>query len=684
MCIRSSLTYPICSQYELTGEEKNIDKKLKVDGYFDDDLLHPYLDDDWHYDKWAWEYDGGWYEDEIEYHEENAEWSYRQSDMGALKRAGPVDDVMPPSLSLAPTVTPGPTGLEYTPDDMTHLGMAAIQARSIDGSSSGGSLLQKANGLNVIPQSGLPQTITKPQHLAFSFPTIQHMIYSGSINLKAHSAYDLSQMDPEIFGVLQSMLTPYLQAIVGHTLQAYNLEVDYTPGHAEDQSAVAAGGVVTNLEVACTLKVRSDSVASLKRITHKQAKQWIRDFFSGHEMGQFLNELSSNNINVNEIVFVEDQFATPANGGQVIAGIESGGNGNGPSSSSSSSSSDGNPGVVIGVAIAMVAVGAILFLHFTGHLPYREKLSELRILMRHSLSCDSGSEGYHGGSSDGNGTKDEENDQAPSGRRRTWSATFRRHPDAGIRKAALQKKPARSEDYLSGGSTSTVSKQSNSSGGITNNTPLSSHKSDRTHGDTTLNPFEPGVDFDDYSYSVGEDFNVGGDYDMAMRSRGSPSRRSSRPSFSQGASPRTNTAHTRDDEFSMPEDYDTVLEGDSASLYSKWSQSVMTKIAFMPGKKRRTKMPTMSPPPGSPRRVTPSDLESTSHRFIPRSVEANAASVGQNALNGRDEWSVDSYDTKSPSAHCVYRDWSPNGNGVRDPTAGSSSRRTKLAIPRFN
>ena len=105
------------------------------------------------------------------------------------------------------------------------------------------------------------------------------MIYSGSIHLKAHSISDLSALDPEIFAVLQAQLTPYLQGIVGHTLQAYSLEVDYTPGFAEDQSSVAPGIIVTNMEVTCTLKVRSDSLVSLKRITHQQTNQWVRDFF---------------------------------------------------------------------------------------------------------------------------------------------------------------------------------------------------------------------------------------------------------------------------------------------------------------------------------------------------------------------------------------------------------------------
>jgi hypothetical protein len=386
------------------------------------------------------------------------------------------------------------------------------------------------------------------------------------------------------------------------------------------------------MEVTCTLKVRSDSVVSLKRITHQQVNKWIRDFFGGSYLTQFLTELQNNNIHANEIVFVEDTFKT---NGQVIASIASGGN---PSSSSPPSDSGSNTGMMIGVTIAIIAVGGVLFLHLTGNLPSREELGDFRTSLLSKLHLDSGSDG---------GSKDEEDATGLEGLGRRPS---RHRPSAEIRRAAIQKKPAYSDDYLSVGSKSNASKRSSSSGVRTSSNPSSSPKSIYT----PIGSRNAG--FDDYSFSGAEDYNIGGDYDAAVRSHQSPSR-----SWRRGDSPKTNTSHTRDDEFSMPADYDTVVEGegDAESLYSKWSQSVMT---FMPGRKNQKKTMT-GPPPGSPRRVTPADLG------------ARTAARGDAAM---DAWSVGSFDTKSPSTSGVYRDWS-----VKSPTSRSSSKRTKLAMPNF-
>ena len=93
--------------------------------------------------------------------------------------------------------------------------------------------------------------------------------------------------------------------------------MDYSPGN--DQ--VAQGMVVTNLEVTVTLKVVSDSIESLKVMNHTQVSHWIRYFFSGPELYQFITALDKN-IPVNEVVFLEREFKTPLNtDGQVIAAI---------------------------------------------------------------------------------------------------------------------------------------------------------------------------------------------------------------------------------------------------------------------------------------------------------------------------------------------------------------------------
>ena len=67
----------------------------------------------------------------------------------------------------------------------------------------------------------LPQidyVVASATEFQFNFPKVQHRMYSGPVLLKAHSAVDLSEMDPEIFAVLQSVFTPYLQTTAGSTL----------------------------------------------------------------------------------------------------------------------------------------------------------------------------------------------------------------------------------------------------------------------------------------------------------------------------------------------------------------------------------------------------------------------------------------------------------------------------------
>lgn len=281
----------------------------------------------------------------------------------------------------------------------------------------------------------LPQidyVVASSTEFQFNFPKVQHRLYSGPVLLKAHSAVDLSEMDPEIFAVLQSVLTPYVQTTAGSTLHSYTLEVDYSP--ANDQ--VAQGMVVTNLEVTVTLKLVSDSIESLKAMNHTQASQWIRDFFSGPELYQFITALGKNNIPVNEIVFLEQEFKTPLNtDGQVIAAIsgDGGGNSHPPNTTPSSSGNNNNGGVVIGITLATLAVGAVLFLHFSGRLPSKSQFHRFGRSVRDSLS--NGTRSFQ--DEDGHDDFDSKvaladiqnvEEGGKKQRDRTWSGTFRRCP----------------------------------------------------------------------------------------------------------------------------------------------------------------------------------------------------------------------------------------------------------------
>ena len=145
-------------------------------------------------------------------------------------------------------------------------------------------------------------------------------------------------------------------------------------------------------------------------------------------------------------------------------------------------------------------------------------------------------------------------------------------------------------------------------------------------------------------------------------------------------SPKSTTHRTRDDEFSMPADYDTVVEGDTESIYSKWTAASQSVMSFMPGRKKKKKSGVMSPPPGSPRRVTPADL-GPRHHHVPPPVADGGTVVTSTGDAGAtmDAWSVDSFDTKSPSTRGMYREWD-----VKSPTSRSSSKRSKLIIPSFN
>jgi hypothetical protein len=659
--------------YKLTKSGKK-DKDFSYDPYDADDDTYA-LNDDWHYNSWQWEWvkDDGYDEQSKQYHEENRISHYADPSspfhsnndnnndygFGGGGSSGSGDGLgsmtgwrsadIPGTISAPMTSRMGPQTFGGIIGDAGD-GGAIDYDWSLNNDDAGN------NNKNIMGGGGLSSsssssesyqavtiTTTQPNPVTgnyqFSFPTIQHMVFSGPVHLKAHSSMDLSEMDPEIFGVLQSLLTPYFQKMMGPTLHAYTLEVDYSPGN--DKNA-GKGIIVTNLEVKCAFKVISDTVESFKLTDHKQASRWIHDFFKGPEIYKFMESLRANNIIVNDIAFIDQEFQIGAPGTTTTiaeANSQTMSSGGGGSSSSPVNKNKSGPGgAMVGVTLSVLAVAMFLFMHYTGRLPSKAQIGSYSLSARDTVLkyVPTGSAIKKSESNKLNKIRfnDDEEDGGGAGRRRTFSGTFRRFPTGGLQKAAIQKKPATSDQYLGGDSASNKSSKSastsssSSNGGVDPATLCQKSKS-----------FETAV-FDDYSFS-----NVEGDYGPTT-----PSRRT------QISSPSRRTMTSNGDEFSMPDEDDTVHE-DQTTFYSKVAKNVNHAANLMsPGNSSHNSQ--RSPIPSSaPRRVTASDIAS------PNEVDA---------------WSIRSYQTTSPSHHPLHREWNDTGAESITP-----SPRRKLSIPRF-
>ena len=449
-------------------------------------------------------------------------------------------------------------------------------------------------------------------HYKFNFPTIQHTVFSGPVVLKAYSNMDLSSKDPEIFAVLQSILTPYLQQTMGSTLHTYNLEVDYSPGH--DKNA-GKNNEVTLMEVDCTFKVVSDSIESFRSIDHTQASRWIHDFFSGPELNKLVEALKSDNIPVNEITFINQEFHT----GKTVSEANSQSMNKSRVFKKNTDKSGG--AAMVGVTLSVLIVGMLFFMHYTGRLPSKARIGEFSLNARDSIKQRVPSIKL------GKKKRERKDDEIEGGRRRrTYSGTFRRFPVGGIRKAAIQKKPAKSEQYLGDSA------------------------SDASSADDIL-------DQENYSFS-----HYSGDYGPPTPSQ-------------QRSIPMTPVSRRTEDEFSMPSHY-------TNSAHEKKGETLLGKVgktaAYLmnPGRKQQEPYATKSPIPSrAPRRVTASDIAS------PRDPD------------DVDSWSIDSYETGSPSPrtpsnHPLHRGWSESGPEMRRPQVHGQdppeSRETKLSMPFFS
>jgi hypothetical protein len=459
--------------------------------------------------------------------------------------------------------------------------------------------------------------------IPFNFPTIERTLFPGPVHLKAHSSVDLGEKETEIFEILQFVLTPYFRQTVGPILKKYNLEVEYSPG--PDTSNL--GVIVTNIDLTCTMVIESASKADLEDISHEIAKGWIQDFFDGPELFGLLGDLRQNGVDVNEIVFLEDEFQSGLFSGNAVAAVTTTGSQNGLSSVQTDSKN--RVGLFAALFVGVFVVSTILFVHFRGR-SSREAMGSIR----GSLSSDSESR------SSAPESKSGAPEEAFETRQRTWSGSFRRHPPGGIRPAAIQTHPAFSRNFLKG-------RQEQGS-------------SPSENPDHTL------TFHDDQSFSIaGGDYNVPEEYDF----KASPIPEAQSPN---GSSQRQNGLH--DEEFSMPDDYNTV--NDEFSLYS---QSVK-------GNRRKLRTSRSRPSPGanpfdygspSQRRgggqpsLSPFGSPAGSSRPSPQAIALQMASPASGPFI--DEWSVDSYSTESPGSKKTpvpYRDWhdapSPNQRSQLD------------------
>lgn len=481
---------------------------------------------------------------------------------------------------------------------------------------------------------------TGPQ---FGVPSVERELFPDPVFLKAHSSVYLQQYDGELFAETTEFLTPCLERAYPEHLQAYKLSVDYNEG--PDVSDV--GLIITHMNIQVVLSVLTDSITELRSMTHEGATEALRTCFDGPQLYQYLGALRMGDVEINEIAFLEDDFRAPvfANNQPISASVESNGQPSGTSNIDTEPKKS-RAGLVISLCFGMVAVGAVAFAHQQGKLSgadfstdrlkrtgsaLRNKIKNLNIRKRakeatesvqENMSHSFGSSGDAGSTSDGS-----------KSRERSWSGSFRRHPEGGVRPAALSKKGAKSSDYI----------KSPSMG-------------------------------DEYSFSVGDDYNVPVEYDFQATPVSTMYQ--GKPAVGQQESPITV------DEFSMPEDYNTVNE--EISLYSR-NMSIAAGYTSSSNAGYTSSSKSSGPSQTIRRPVVPRrDSASATSSSLPEPTPASsAASSPKNKY--ADEWSYNSYATSSPAA--TSREASEDGSTPSYRHWESSpkdSPGTRLAMPRLS
>ena len=455
-------------------------------------------------------------------------------------------------------------------------------------------------------------------HGRFNGPHITREIYAEPVLLKAHSNGYLQNKDPQIFNVMQRVMTPYLERALGNELSAYQMEIVYTPEEVADGQTT----FVTNVEVSVVLKVTSNSVHELKQTNSETASLWLRDFFKGGELYQFLGECRQSDCDITELVFRSDEFRHPVFDGPVISEV----NQQAPPKLTVTSPSNDSDKSRVGIFAALGAGFVVLAAVFAVSFEQRYRQNVLRRLRLEAFS-DSESRSSSITPPDFQGR-----------RRRTFSGSFRRHPAGGIKPAAIQKKPAFSEDL----------RASKSPPG----------EIPKSIGAPSIRSVNSNQRFDDRSYSVAGDFNIPSEYSVKASPftdyhRQSPSRRNG-----------------HEEEFGMPEAYSITSSGFGTPIknYQKAKSATSSRMhnGRSTGKPLGLESPAQSTITNSPPErdvyVNDSPTLKMVDSYLDKSPDAPglvAATPMSNHVN--DEWSIDSYSTLSIEKPDVpYRGWSKN------------------------
>jgi hypothetical protein len=468
-------------------------------------------------------------------------------------------------------------------------------------------------------------------------PSVNRFVYASPIELKAHSDFQLKDMNGDIFQVLQTALTPYLVGKCGPSLKSYNLKVNYD---GDQEESDVENEVVTYFQVSVVLEVVSGSILAFTNPSQQTASMDMRSFFEGQELYTFLGELRRVGVNINEIVLEGQEFRSPSfNDVNVdeVKGVPSGAT---PSTSSSPENGTRRVGIY-------AAIGAGLFvlvsLMLASTFNKQRRLRLIRSRLSSSFSSSS--------SSDASDIL-----EPPATRRRTFSDSFLRHPSGGIKPAAIQKYPSFSKDFMKSSINSGLEPPSSCAG-------APSSPSLRSE------PSYPIPGSDAHSVSVAGDYNVPCEYELKT---------SPLPEYT------TSLKQMREDdeeEFSLPDysvrdEYSVQLREDN-SVYSQSIKGAHAKnnrfvhrdfAAAYQTNNSQLALPkghkSLNPFGVSPvsSNGSPSGISHLTNPFSPmmspetknratlimRDGPDMIASTSVSVDNYQDEWSVDSYSTASP------------------------------------
>jgi hypothetical protein len=476
------------------------------------------------------------------------------------------------------------------------------------------------------------ETATPIVQPVIGFPRIERELFPKPVQLKAHSSISLQENQQAVFTETTNIVTTCLKKSYSDHLQAYKMTVEYSDG----PDVSYAGVVITEVTINIVISVKTETIEDLKLLTHDSASNIVHECFDGPPMYQLLGALRRDGVQVNEIVFVDKPFRSPIFGSSDASRIIS----NGDTSSSETKSKNNQGALIATLTIGMFVVGSVMYAYRKGKLsnlpikvdklrslsaPIRkrfngQKLRSLSESMRVKLS-----QSFTSSDQGSRGSSDQDGSNQSGTRARTWSGSFRRYPTGGVRPAALQKKPAFSKDFLK----------------------------------------SPRSDDQSYTVSVGGDYDVPYEYDFQATPMSQMYGGRQKMLSTPGRSP-----ESPGEEFSMPEDYNTVAE--DASLYSR-NPSVMGG-AHRP-QRHLGGRPMAIPGREQPRKANP---------FLSPTMSAPSSSDDMMSPKDQpylDEWSMNSFTTSSPNATEAtnpsppYRHWNEKPRG---------SPGSKLAMPKLS